>query len=669
MPPKATTDDLTLVANTIRCLAMDGVQAARSGHPGMPMGMADVAAVLWLEFLKHDPADPTWPDRDRFVLSAGHGSMLIYSLLHLAGYDLPLEELKQFRQFGSRTPGHPEHGETPGVETTTGPLGQGTGNAVGMALAERMLAERFNSAACTAVDHRTYAICGDGDMMEGISHEAFSLAGHLKLNRLVVFYDFNRITIEGATDLAYSDDVKKRFQGYGWNVLDIDAHDYDQIRKAIRRANREQQRPTLVICRSHIGHGSPNKHDTSAAHGEPLGDDEVAASKRNLGFDPARFFEVPDRVRDLFAARARSLKRQANRWKRELKAQAKADPAWAARWRQFQDDAVPADLDALLPAFDPDKPVATRASGGKALQAVAKAVPQLVGGSADLAPSTKTLIDGGGSVAPGAFAGRNLHFGVREHAMGAMLNGMALHGGLRVYGSTFFVFVDYCRPAVRLAALMKLPVIYIFTHDSYNVGEDGPTHQPVEQLASLRCIPNVTVIRPADPTESAAAWAAALRNRRGPTVLLLTRQNLPVLRRDQFPPASSLERGAYTLWQSGTGTPDLLLIGSGSEVELCLAAGQALGATANVRVVSMPSWELFEAQPEAYRREVLPPACTRRLAVEAGCSMGWARYVGPGGRCLCLDHFGASGPYKTLAAEFGFTVDRVTAEARGLLEA
>jgi len=665
---KPTAEDIQLAANTIRGLAMDGVQSAKSGHPGMPMGMADVASVLWLKHLNHAPGQTDWADRDRFVLSAGHGSMLLYSLLHLAGYDLPLEELGNFRQWESRTPGHPEYGETAGVETTTGPLGQGCGNAVGMALAEAMLAARFNSPEFAPVDHYTYVICGDGDLMEGVSHEAFSLAGHLGLNKLVVFYDSNQITIEGSTSLSYSDDVKRRFQGYNWNVIEIDAHDHDQIEKAIRRARREKRRPTIVICRSHIAWGSPNMQDSHEAHGAPLGDDEVRATKRNLGLPETELFYVPDRIREVFQARTAQLDRKARKWKRTVKKHAAEHPDWARRWDTFMNNTLPEDLAAALPEFDPGKAVATRSASGKAIQSLAAAAPQLVGGSADLAPSTKTLIDDAASVAPRDFAGRNLHFGVREHGMGAVLNGMALHGGLRVYGATFFVFADYFRPAIRLAAVMKLPVIYVLTHDSFYVGEDGPTHQPVEQLASLRCMPNITVIRPADPTETAAAWVAALKNTGGPTALLCTRQNLPVLDRSVYPPASALERGAYVLWQSAEGTPDLLLLASGSEVGLALDAARELAAAAVVRVVSMPSWELFDAQPQAYRDEVLPPPCRRRLAIEAGVGFGWERYVGDAGRMLCMTRFGASAPYKVLAEKFGFTVEHVVDTARDMLD-
>ena len=661
------TDDLKLAATCIRGLSMDGVQAANSGHPGMPMGMADVASVLFLKYLDHAPDDPAWIDRDRFVLSAGHGSMLLYSLLHLSGYNLSIDDLANFRQWNSRTPGHPEYGHTEGVETTTGPLGQGCANAAGMALAERMLAARFNTEGFTPIDHYTYAIAGDGDLMEGISHEAFSLAGHLKLNKLILFYDSNRITIEGNTELAYSDNVKRRFQGYKWNVLEIDAHDYDEIDKAIRRARRSKTAPTLVICRSHIAQGSPNMVDSHEAHGAPLGADEIAATKRNLGLPEDQTFYVPDRVRACFDAKRQKQKRRAARWNRRVKLHLADTPTAAAAWDAHMADALPPDLESYMPDFDVGSAVATRSASGKAIQGVAAAMPQLVGGSADLAPSNKSLIDGADSVGPDAYGGRNLHFGIREHAMGAMLNGMALHGGFRVYGATFFVFSDYFRPAIRLAALMKLPIIYILTHDSFYVGEDGPTHEPIEHLASLRCMPGLTLIRPADPTETTAAWVAALKNTNGPTALMLTRQNLPVLDRTVYPPASSVERGAYVLWQRDEGMPDAILLASGSEVSLALEAAQGLSERANLRVVSMPSLELFDAQDATYRENVLPAACTRRLAIEAGVTMGWDRYVGDSGRMLGVDHFGASAPCKILQKEYGFTVENVTAIVNDLL--
>lgn len=659
--------DLNLVANTIRCLTIDGVQAAKSGHPGLPMGMADVAAVLWLKYLKHNPADPQWADRDRFILSGGHGSMLLYSLLHLAGYDLPLEELQRFRQRDSLTPGHPEVGHTAGVETTTGPLGQGIANGVGMALAERMLAARINSApGFKPVDHRTFIFCGDGDLMEGISHEACSLAGHLKLDRLVLFFDDNAITIEGNTSLACSEDVRLRFKAYGWEVIEADGHDYDSIEQAIDRALAVTGRPVMIACRTTIGQGSPNKSGTAAVHGAPLGDDEVKLTKQALGFDPEQFFHVPERVRQLFAARAAAMATAAAAWQQEFETWQRANPEGSVAWQRHTNGALPENLEAALPHFPLDKPLATRSASGVVINALTKVLPQLVGGSADLAPSTMTWINEAAAVVPGDFSGSNLHFGIREHAMAALMNGMLLHGGFRLFGATFFVFVDYCRPALRLAALMGLPAIYVFTHDSFYVGEDGPTHEPVEQLASLRCMPGMTVIRPADPTETAAAWVAALKRSSGPTALLLTRQNMQVIDRSLYPAANNLEKGAYTLWQSGSGTPELTLIASGSEVELALTAAKELNGC-NVRVVSMPSWELFEEQTQAYRDSVLDPACQRRLAVEAGVSFGWERYVGRGGSVVALDRFGASAPYKELAKLFGFTVENVVAEAQRLL--
>ncbi len=651
--------DIKLVADTIRCLSADGVESAKSGHPGMPMGTADFAAVLFLKVLKHCPDRPDWVDRDRFVLSAGHGSMLLYSLLHLSGYDLAIEQLRQFRQFGSLTAGHPEHGLTPGVETTTGPLSHGISNAVGMALAERMLAARYNTGKLTPIDHHTYVICSDGDLMEGLSHESCALAGHLRLHKLIVFYDSNRITIEGATDLAYSDDVRQRFEGYHWNVLEVDGHDHAAIEKALTDARAETARPTLIIGHTHIGQGSPNLRDTAKVHGAPLGEDELRATKRNLGFPEDQRFYIPDSVRQLFAARHQAMAHAAAEWDRRWSEYAAAQPDLAAAWQAAISLELPADLAEALPAFDPVKALATRVASGKTIQALAAKIPALVGGSADLAPSTNTLIDHAASVGPGQYAGRNFHFGVREHGMAALLNGIMLHGGFRVFGATFFVFSDFCRPAIRLAAIMKLPVIYVFTHDSFYVGEDGPTHQPVEQLAALRAMPGVTVIRPAEATETAAAWVAALRNKTGPTALLLTRQNVSTLDRSVYPPANLLEKGAYVLWQNTTTQPDLILIASGSEVELALAAAEKLAAQYKLRVVSMPSWELFEQQDAAYRESVLPSACHRRLAIEAAASFGWERYIGDRGRSLCLNHFGLSGPYKTLGKEFGFTPERV----------
>ena len=667
LPMKLTNETFTLAANTIRCLAMDGVQAAKSGHPGAPMGLADIAAVLWLKYLRHDPADSKWPDRDRFVLSGGHGSMLLYSLLHLSGYNLPLEELKRFRQLGSLTPGHPEYGHTDGVETTTGPLGQGIANAIGMAIAERMAAARFNTPGSDpVVDHRTWIFCGDGDLEEGISHEACSLAGHLKTDKLVLFYDSNGITIEGHTDLALSDDPKKRFQAYNWHVLEIDGHDYDQIDRAIRKAMKLTGKPVLIICKTHIGKGSPNKQDSHEAHGAPLGEEEVKLTKRALGFPEDQFFYVPQDVYTVFQERASKMKRAHGKWKRVFKEWAGANPDKAALWKTMREDFLPADIETRLPAFDPAKPVATRSASGIVLNALAKELPQLVGGSADLAPSNMTWLKEMGEIKPGDFAGRNFHFGIRELAMAAIMNGVQVHGGFRIFGGTFFVFSDYCRPAMRLAALMGLPVIYVYTHDSFYVGEDGPTHEPVEQIAALRCMPNVTVIRPADPTETSAAWVAALKNKKGPTALLLTRQNMKVIDRTQYPAAANLEKGAYTLWQNGEGTPDLTIIATGSEVEIALDAAKQL-ADKNVRVVSMPCRELFEKQNKTYRDRIIDPDCKRRLVVEAGTPFGWDRYAGSKGILITLDTFGASGAYKDLAKHFGFTTENVLAKARELL--
>ena len=664
---KLTNESLALAANTIRGLAMDGVQAAKSGHPGAPMGLADIAAVLWLKYLKHDPADSKWADRDRFVLSGGHGSMLLYSLLHLAGYDLPLDELKRFRQVGSRTPGHPEYGHTDGVETTTGPLGQGIATAIGMAIAERMAAARYNVAGTEpVVDHRTWIFCGDGDMEEGISHEACSLAGHLKLDKIVLFYDSNGITIEGHTDLSVSDDAKKRFQAYNWHVLEIDGHNFDQIDRAIRKATKLTGKPVLIICKTHIGKGSPNKQDSHEAHGAPLGEEEVKLTKRALGMPEDQLFYIPQEVAQLFQERASKGKRAHGKWKRVFKDWAKANPEKAATWKAAQDDEIPADIEKVIPAFDPAKAVATRSASGIVLNALAQALPQLVGGSADLAPSNMTWLKDMGEIKPGEFAGRNFHFGIRELAMAAIMNGVQVHGGFRIFGGTFFVFSDYCRPAMRLAALMGLPVIYVYTHDSFYVGEDGPTHQPVEQIAAARCMPNLTVLRPADPTETAAAWVAALKNKKGPTALLLTRQNMKVIDRTKHPSAANVEKGAYTLWQSGEGTPDLMILATGSEVEIALDAAKQIEGK-NVRVVSMPSWELFEKQNKTYRDRIIDPDCKRRLVVEAGVSFGWERYAGPNGVLITLDTFGASGPFKELAQQFGFTAENVLAKAKELL--
>ena len=657
-----------LCINTIRTLAMDGVQKANSGHPGMPMGMADVAYVLWTRFLKHNPADPGWPNRDRFVLSAGHGSMLLYSLLHLTGYDLPLEELKRFRQWDSRTPGHPERGLTPGVETTTGPLGQGFANGVGMALAERFLAASFNQPDFPIFDHHTYAIVSDGDLMEGVSHEAASLAGHLGLGKIIYLYDDNEISIEGSTDITFTEDVPNRFRAYGWHVQEVDAYDVDGIEAAIRAAQEETERPSLIVCHSHIAYGSPNKQDTAGAHGAPLGEDEVRMTKEGLGWSPDAHFFIPDEALAVFRQAIEQGREAQAQWHGIFERYRAAYPAEAGLLETLWTGELPEGWSDALPTFSPgDGPIATRNASGTVLNALAPALPTLLGGSADLAPSNKTLLKESNDFQQGTTAGRNLRFGVREHAMGSILNGLALHGGVLPYGGTFLVFSDYMRPPVRLAAMMELPVVYVWTHDSVWIGEDGPTHQPIEQLAALRAIPNLVVIRPADATETAGAWRVALERRDGPTGLVLTRQKLPVLFETNRDPAETIARGAYVLVDS-SGIPDVLLIASGSEVHVALEARDLLAQKGvAVRVVSMPSWEIFDAQPASYRDSVLPPQVTARLAIEAGVTQGWTKYAGPAGDVIGLDHFGASAPYKTLMEKFGFTAEAVAERALQLL--
>lgn len=651
-------NEMLLAANTLRCLAADEVQSANSGHPGVALGLADVAAVLWLRHLKLCGSDPAWADRDRFVMSGGHGSSLLYALLHLSGHALSMDDLKQFRQLGSKTPGHPEYGIVPGVETTTGPLGQGIANGVGMAIAERMMAARFNTPEYTLVDHRTWVTCGDGDLEEGISHEACSMAGNLGLNKLILLYDSNRISIEGRVDITMSDDTKKRFEGYGWRVFTCDGHDIAAIDRTLRKAAKSEDKPVLVICETTIGKGSPNKADSASCHGAPLGAEELRLTKQALGFNPDETFVVPEAVRSLFAARAAKMKRVRNAWKRTAKA-AFADIKLKAAWEACLKNTLPEDLEDHLPVWD-GKPVSTRVASGKVLNAIAPVVPWLVGGSADLAPSNMTYLNGMGDIAKGDFTGRNFRFGVREQGMAAIMNGITVHGGLRTFGGTFFVFCDYCRPVMRVAALMGLPVIYVLTHDSFYVGEDGPTHEPIEQLPAMRAMPNMCVLRPADATETAVAWEVALSRKHGPTALLLSRQNLPVIDRTVYPSADETARGAYILWQRNPDkTPEAILIASGSEVSLALEAAQADGR--NLRVVSMPSWELFEAQNAAYRKRVLPPSVKKRIAVEAASAFGWERYIGDEGTTLTMGGFGASGPAGKLAEYFGFTVEGLSA--------
>ncbi len=653
---------LEKIADIVRGLAADAVEAAKSGHPGMPLGCAEIGAVLFSDVLRHDPTCPSWPDRDRFVLSAGHGSMFLYSFLHLTGYDLPLAELKRFRQLGSQTPGHPEYGRTAGVETSTGPLGQGLANAVGMALAAAMLAARFNRPGHTIVDHYTYVVAGDGDMMEGISSEAASLAGHWGLGKLVVIYDANNISIEGATDLAFTESVAARFQAFGWHVQTVDGHDMPAVAAALAAAKQEVSSPSLIVAKTRIGRKSL-KENSSKAHGEPLGENAVAALKKALGL-PADSFYVPEAVYAYYAGKRREWAQARTRWEEAFAAWSAAYPELRAEWDLAQDPVAPAALAAALPTFAAGTALATRDAGGQVLQAAAKLIPSLIGGSADLAPSTKTFLEGGGSVQKAAYAGRNLHFGVREHGMGAICNGLALHGGFRVFCSTFLSFADYMRPAIRMAALMGLPVLYVFTHDSLYVGEDGPTHQPVEQIESLRIIPNLAVIRPADAAETCAAWLWALQRSDGPTALVLTRQKLPTC--TSALATTGLPRGGYVL-KAAAGRPDLILAGTGSEVSLALAAADRLAAEGfQVGVVSLPNRQLFLAQDAAYRESVLPAAIPH-LIVEAGVAAGWYGLTGAGGDVHGLDHFGESGPAEEVAKHLGFSPEAVAEHARRLL--
>ncbi len=667
--------------NSIRFLSVDAVQKANSGHPGLPMGAAAMAYVLWTRFLRHNPVNPGWWDRDRFILSPGHGSALQYSLLHLTGYDLPLEQLQQFRQWGSRTPGHPERGLVPGVETTTGPLGQGFANGVGMAIAEAYLATRYNRPGHEIVNHYTYALVSDGDLMEGISYEAASLAGHLKLGKLIYLYDDNRISLAAATDLTFTEDRVRRFEACGWHAVTVDdGNDLEAIENAIRAAQAESQRPSIILVRTQIGYGSPHKQNSFESHGSPLGAEEVKLTKQNLGWPLEPLFYVPEEAFNHMRRAVDCGKTAEVEWSARFAEYAKAFPELALEYQQLMRGELPKDWETAIPAFAADaKGIATRSASGKVINAIGPKLPGLIGGSADLNPSTQTLIKNAGDFqspeyqpadAQGAtgggwsYQGRNLHFGVREHAMGAIANGMAVHGGILPYTATFFVFADYMRPPIRLAALMELGVIFVFTHDSIGVGEDGPTHQPIEQLAALRAIPGLTVIRPCDANETAVAWRVAVESRHRPVALVFSRQDLPILDRARFASAENLQRGAYVLMDAPGNKPDLILIASGSEVSLSIAAQQKLAEKGiAARVVSMPSWDLFDAQPQEYREEVLPPSIRARLAIEAGVAQGWHKYVGDSGAILCLDHFGASAPGKVAFEKFGFTVDNVVARA------
>jgi len=653
-------------ADAIRFISVDGVEKANSGHPGLPMGAADCAFGLWGNFLSFNPEDPCWPNRDRFILSAGHGSMLLYSLLHLFGYDLPMEELKNFRQWGSKTPGHPEYGHTAGVEVTTGPLGQGFANGVGMAIAARMAAERFNTSDFSPVNNTVYALIGDGDLQEGISYEAAALAGHLKLGNLVYIYDSNSITIEGTTDLAWSENVAGRFRSCGWQVQEIDGHNYEQIITAIAAAKADKTRPSIIIATTHIAFGSPAKQDSSSAHGSPLGKDEIAATRANLGWHCAPF-EIPDEVRDICQMRVDELKLNYDAWQRGFEGWHAANPEKAKLWDEMWHKHLPANLVDELLAVVSGKDGATRALSGLVLQRAAALIPSLAGGSADLSPSNNSEIKGSASVQADSFGGRNLHFGIREHAMGAVINGMALYGCFIPYGATFLVFSDYCRPSLRLSALMNLQAIYIFTHDSFFVGEDGPTHQPVEHVASLRLIPGLQLIRPADGIETALAWQAALEKKDGPTALILTRQKLPVIARSaSFAPADVL-KGGYIV-SSPASTPDVVIMASGSEVHVAVEAAEILSAGGiSSRIVSIPCLETFISQPADYLREVLP-AGVPRVAIEAGRSESWGRLIGCDGLFIGIEHFGASAPDKVLAEKFGFTAPQVAEKIDSFLK-
>jgi len=660
----------TLVPNTIRTLTVDAVQKANSGHCGLPMGCADFAFVLWTKYLKFNPANPHWFNRDRFVLSAGHGSMLIYSLLHLTGFEkMTLDQLKNFRQWGSITPGHPESHETEGVEVTTGPLGQGTGNSVGLAIGQKFFATTFNTPEFPVCDNRVYTIVSDGDLQEGVSHEAAGLAGHLGLDNLVWFYDDNNVSIEGMTSLSYSDDVASRFKGYHWHVISINGNDQTQIDAALKEAAATKGQPTIIIGKTVIGKGSPKLQGTPKAHSDAFGPEEVAATKKNLDWPEDAQFLVPDRVKSFFAEKRKVWAQEEADWNKLFAAYAAKNPEKAQLWNDFLAKKLPANLASLLPQYPTGKAIATRNAGGEILKVLFGAVPNLLGGSADLAPSTKTWIKEFGSFEKGNYGGRNLHFGIREHGMGAICAGLAYYGGLIPFGSTFFVFTDYMRPPIRLASISGIQTIYVFTHDSICVGEDGPTHEPVEHLATIRAIPGAIDLRPGDANETGYAWIAALEHTHQPSAIMLTRQNIPVFDRTKTAPASGVLKGGYTLWESKPGTtPEIILIGTGSETSLAFDAAQKLGAEGKAaRAVSLPSWALFEAQTQEYRDSVLPPAVTKRVAVEAGIRLGWERYTTTGGKFVGVDKFGASAPYERILKEYGLTVEHVLAAAKSLL--
>jgi len=656
-----------LCINTIRTLAMDGVQKAKSGHPGMPMGAASMAYVVWTKFLKHNPTHPQWMNRDRFVLSAGHGSMLLYSLLHLTGYDLSLDDLQKFRQLGSKTPGHPEYGHTAGVETTTGPLGQGFANGIGMAMAQKYLAATFNRPNFSIVDYFIYAICGDGDLMEGIASEAASLAGHLKLGNLIYLYDDNSISIDGSTGLAFTEDVGARFEAYGWHVQTVhDGNNLEKIETAIRHAQQVTDKPSLIKVKTHIGYGSPNKQDSHDAHGSPLGDDEIKLTKKNYGWDENKTFFIPDEALKQFRMSVEEGKKREGEWKTLFAEYKNTHPELAVTFENSINSNYGEAWKKALPVFTSENgTLATREASGKVLAAIAEHLPTLIGGSADLTPSNNTYVKGMENFQPANYGGRYVRYGVREHAMGSLMNGIALTNGMIPYGGTFLIFSEYMRPPIRLAALMGIRPIYVFTHDSIGLGEDGPTHQPVEQLASLRSIPNITVLRPADANETAQAWKIAIEHTSGPVVLALTRQKLPFIDRTKFAPAERTAKGAYILAENSS-TPEIILIGTGSELQFVLGAYEQLvedGVLA--RIVSMPSWELFERQPKEYRESVFPPSVTKRLAVEAGVELGWHKYASNN---VTINTFGQSAPYEALYKHYGFTTENVLAKAKAMLK-